>query len=350
MRHARIACGVRQIHVLACEGGFERMRGLLKRPEPDPGVALLLDPCWAVHTLGMRYPIDVVFCDARWRVLRVVPALRPRRVAWVRGASRVLEFGANTARPLGIVTGVRLQPEATLLSSEAFRKNGGSAAASFGSAPIRALAGLATVTLLAALLLGGCASTAVPSRAPDSGTRVATSPRSELRLQAEIDYTSRAWLLAETAYRALIQLEPRDAEHWRRLGVVFLRTDRASEAVDALSAAARLQVPDSRTLQNLALAHLRAAADALERAASAPDTDGPTASARGPARPAAASRKTARASAAPTATPDAATPQAAPPNAAPPNAAPRDSLQATVRAVEALLPEELRRSGRSPTR
>ena len=59
------------------------MRGLLGHRELAAGDGLLLSPCKQVHTFGMRYPIDVVFCDRGWRVVGVVRAMRPGRVGRV---------------------------------------------------------------------------------------------------------------------------------------------------------------------------------------------------------------------------------------------------------------------------
>ncbi|HEX8362899.1 MAG TPA: DUF192 domain-containing protein, partial [Longimicrobium sp.] len=42
-----------------------RLRGLLGRPPLATGEGLLLDPCRAVHMLGMQYPLDVAFVDER---------------------------------------------------------------------------------------------------------------------------------------------------------------------------------------------------------------------------------------------------------------------------------------------
>jgi uncharacterized protein len=60
----------------------ERTRGLLGRDGIDG--ALLLSPAHAVHTLGMRFPIDVAFCDRELVVLRVVrmPRHRLGRPVW----------------------------------------------------------------------------------------------------------------------------------------------------------------------------------------------------------------------------------------------------------------------------
>jgi uncharacterized protein len=76
-----------------------RLRGLLGRP-PSP-TPLLLVPARSVHTFGMRRPIDVVFLDADLRVLKVVRALAPWRVAGASGAVCALELvaGSTTLRP-----------------------------------------------------------------------------------------------------------------------------------------------------------------------------------------------------------------------------------------------------------
>ena len=48
-----------------------RRRGLLGRDGLAAGSALMLTPCNAVHTVGMRFAIDIVFVDSRasgrWR-------------------------------------------------------------------------------------------------------------------------------------------------------------------------------------------------------------------------------------------------------------------------------------------
>ena len=53
-----------------------RARGLLGRDGIDG--ALLLRPARSVHTVGLRFPIDVAFCDGDLRVLRVTTMRRHR--------------------------------------------------------------------------------------------------------------------------------------------------------------------------------------------------------------------------------------------------------------------------------
>lgn len=61
-------------------GRRERARGLLGRDGLDG--AVVLRPCRQVHTIGMRFDIDVAFCDRDGRVLRTA-SLRPWRVSVV---------------------------------------------------------------------------------------------------------------------------------------------------------------------------------------------------------------------------------------------------------------------------
>jgi uncharacterized membrane protein (UPF0127 family) len=65
----------------------ERMQGLLHRDQTSMTGALVLRPCRQVHTLGMRFPIDVAFCDRSGVVLRTVTVSpwRVTRVVWRSG-------------------------------------------------------------------------------------------------------------------------------------------------------------------------------------------------------------------------------------------------------------------------
>jgi uncharacterized membrane protein (UPF0127 family) len=59
------------------ETARSRTRGLLGRDGIEG--ALLLRPASSVHTIGMRFAIDVALCDGRLRVLRTV-TMAPNRI------------------------------------------------------------------------------------------------------------------------------------------------------------------------------------------------------------------------------------------------------------------------------
>jgi uncharacterized membrane protein (UPF0127 family) len=94
--------------VLSAHGPFARARGLLGRARLRSGQALVIEGGNQVHTFGLRYPIDVLFCDGDWAVLHVVRGMAPRRVTrWIGGARRIVELPAG-ALPEDAVPGVRL--------------------------------------------------------------------------------------------------------------------------------------------------------------------------------------------------------------------------------------------------
>ena len=71
-----------------------RARGLLGRDGIDG--ALMLSPSRSVHTLGMRFAIDVAFCDGDLRVLRVVTMPRYRLSLPMWRARSVIEAEAGS--------------------------------------------------------------------------------------------------------------------------------------------------------------------------------------------------------------------------------------------------------------
>ena len=87
----------------AASGRRARRRGLLGRSGIDG--ALVLRPCRQVHSIGMRFAIDVAFCDRDGRVLRTA-TLRPRRVSRpVLHAVWVIEAEAGAFARWGLAVG-----------------------------------------------------------------------------------------------------------------------------------------------------------------------------------------------------------------------------------------------------
>src|SRR5438309_11187326 len=70
-----------------------RRIGLLQHDKLDSGEGLWIYPTQAIHTFGVRFPIDVAFLDRHLRVKRVYHALLPFRLtSLVWGARVVLQL------------------------------------------------------------------------------------------------------------------------------------------------------------------------------------------------------------------------------------------------------------------
>ena len=62
-----------------------------------------------IHTVGMSYPIDVVFLDSTGLILKVLAAIPRLRAAFCIRAAQVLELAAGEAYRLGWTVGLRLK-------------------------------------------------------------------------------------------------------------------------------------------------------------------------------------------------------------------------------------------------
>jgi uncharacterized protein len=85
-----------------------RRRGLLGRRAIDAASALVIVPCWAVHTAFMRFAIDVLFVNEDGEVVRIVSRLPAWRVAAARGAYAAVELAAGAARSRHVKIGDRI--------------------------------------------------------------------------------------------------------------------------------------------------------------------------------------------------------------------------------------------------
>jgi len=90
------------------DSSWTRLKGLLGRRSLDDGEGLLIRPTGSIHMFFMRFPIDAVFLDRELRILKVVPDLKPWRMAAGRGAKQVLEIAAGEAKRHGLEAGTQL--------------------------------------------------------------------------------------------------------------------------------------------------------------------------------------------------------------------------------------------------
>jgi uncharacterized membrane protein (UPF0127 family) len=74
-----------------------RLFGLAWLQDMPTTVALHIAPCRSVHTLGMRFALDLIWLDGEARVVRVDTAVPPRRLRTCLRARSVLEVRAGAS-------------------------------------------------------------------------------------------------------------------------------------------------------------------------------------------------------------------------------------------------------------
>lgn len=84
-----------------------RFKGLLGRREYDG--AFLIKPAMSVHTFGMKFAIDVAFCDAKLKVVDTI-TMQPFRMSVIRPKARcVIEAQAGSFERWGLRVGDELE-------------------------------------------------------------------------------------------------------------------------------------------------------------------------------------------------------------------------------------------------
>jgi protein-S-isoprenylcysteine O-methyltransferase Ste14/uncharacterized membrane protein (UPF0127 family) len=90
-----------------------RLIGLLGTDAPMRDTALHITPCKSIHTLGMKYPIDVIFLDKEGFVVQLLHSVRPNSIpGTVAGVASVIEL------PPGSIENFPMRPGEQLSLSE----------------------------------------------------------------------------------------------------------------------------------------------------------------------------------------------------------------------------------------
>jgi uncharacterized membrane protein (UPF0127 family) len=97
---------------------WSRLRGLMWKDAASfpAGDGLWIVPSRGVHTLAMRFPIDVLYLDKKKFVVHVEQSLKPWRVARVSlQTASILELPGNTLHSSGTTVGdeIEIAPVAT---------------------------------------------------------------------------------------------------------------------------------------------------------------------------------------------------------------------------------------------
>ena len=81
----------------------------MKHTRLDEGEGLWIVPCESVHTLFMKFAIDLVYLDKNKKVRKVRNAVPPWQLSACLSAHSVLELPAGTAARTGTVAGDQLE-------------------------------------------------------------------------------------------------------------------------------------------------------------------------------------------------------------------------------------------------
>ena len=82
--------------VEVAETSLTRMKGLLGRTGVEAGTGLWIRPSSGVHTIGMKFPIDVIGLNSKREVIRIWENLVPGRLTSLSGRLRsVVELSAG---------------------------------------------------------------------------------------------------------------------------------------------------------------------------------------------------------------------------------------------------------------
>jgi len=98
--------------VKVADQGASRRKGLLGHKGLRLGEGLWIVPCESVHTIGMKFPIDLIYLDRDLKVKKVVHEVPRWRLSACFSAHSVLELAAGSVRPTQTKRGdqLRFQP------------------------------------------------------------------------------------------------------------------------------------------------------------------------------------------------------------------------------------------------
>lgn len=83
---------------------FNRFKGLMFEKTLEEKHTLIIHPCSSIHMMFMKFPLDIIYTDVDFKVLKVVKGIKPWKIdTGVRGAIYTFEL------PVGSVVGIPIQ-------------------------------------------------------------------------------------------------------------------------------------------------------------------------------------------------------------------------------------------------
>lgn len=85
------------------DGFWSRMKGLMWKKDLAEDEGLLLVPCNSVHSMFMRFPIDLLFLDRELKIIRIIERFKPWKATPIfRDCHQVVEIKAGVASKKGV--------------------------------------------------------------------------------------------------------------------------------------------------------------------------------------------------------------------------------------------------------
>lgn len=97
------------LHIEVADSFFSRLRGLMGRSDLTDRQGLLIAPCSSIHMCFMRFPIDAVYINRDYEILKIVSGLHPwLGLSWCPGAWAVIELKSGESKRYGLAVGDKL--------------------------------------------------------------------------------------------------------------------------------------------------------------------------------------------------------------------------------------------------
>ena len=107
------------LDVAITESFLDRNRGLLALAPLQVGQGLLITKCNSIHTVGMHYPIDLIYLNRALQIVKLVMSIVPSRASICWRASAVLEAYSGTIEALNLHVGMQMTYKVTAAAGTA---------------------------------------------------------------------------------------------------------------------------------------------------------------------------------------------------------------------------------------
>lgn len=87
--------GDAKLQITYCLSTAAKMKGLLGKRSLNDGEYYVFPACRAIHTFGMRFMIDVIFCTREGIILKYCRQVAPNRIVFCKDAFFAIELLSN---------------------------------------------------------------------------------------------------------------------------------------------------------------------------------------------------------------------------------------------------------------